>query len=61
MKTRYHTINRKRYSLGELITIVNSCTKNKVESLAALSDLFKSGRVVILSGKTVKRLRLGTC
>lgn len=60
MKTQYHKINRKHYSLGELIAIVSSCAKTQSESLAALSDLFKSGRVVIQSGKTIKRLRLAT-
>lgn len=58
MKNQYYKINRKHYSLGELIATVASCTKTKSETIAALSDLFQSGRVVIQSGNTVKRLRL---
>ena len=49
---------RKHYSLGELIAAVSSSAKDENETLATLSDLFKSGKVVATSGNTVTRLRL---
>ncbi|MFM8717141.1 MAG: hypothetical protein ACKOF3_10255 [Spartobacteria bacterium] len=47
MKNIYKKINRTKYSLGELISIVGSCARNSKEMLAAMTDLLDSGRVVI--------------
>jgi hypothetical protein len=59
MKNIYKKINRTKYSLGELVSIVGSCARNSRELVAAMSDLFDSGRVVI-RGKTgrTRRVRL---
>jgi hypothetical protein len=55
MKNIYKKINRTKYSLGELV----SCARNSRELVAAMSDLFDSGRVVIRgkNGRT-RRVRL---
>jgi len=34
-----------RFSLGDLILAVSSCTSNSRETVAAIADLFASGRV----------------
>ena len=47
MKDPYRKINGKQYSLGELISIVSSCARDSRETLAALVDLFESGRVLL--------------
>lgn len=59
MKNIYKKINRTKYSLGELVSIVGSCARNSRELVAAMSDLFDSGRVVIRgkNGRT-RRVRL---
>lgn len=49
MKNIYKKINKTKYSLGELISIVGSCARNSRELVAAMGDLFDSGRVVIRS------------
>ena len=59
-KNYYSKLNRNQYSLGELIQIVTSCSKNSKEALAALADLFDSGRVVSKARGATKRLRLAT-
>lgn len=59
MKNRYRKINRKNYSLGDLVAIVGSCAKDSRETLAALVDLFESGRVRIQNHGRLKRIRVG--
>jgi hypothetical protein len=57
MKNIYRKINRKNYSLADLVEIINSCSKNSKEATAALTDLFASGRVLIRSHGQLKRVR----
>jgi len=57
MKNIYKKINRTKYSLGELVSIVGSCARNSRELVAAMSDLFDSGRVVI-RGKNGRNRRV---
>jgi hypothetical protein len=59
MKNPYSKINRKNYSLGELVEIVSSCARDSKESLAALIDLFESGRVRLENNGRLKRVRVG--
>lgn len=59
MKNPYTKINRKHYSLGELVEIVSSCTRDSREALAALVDLFETGRVRIENHGRLKRIRVG--
>ena len=47
MKNIYKKINKTKYSLGERISIVGSCARNSRELVAAMADMFDSGRVVI--------------
>lgn len=56
MKTSYRSINRKQYSLGDLVEIVSSCARDSAETVAALNDLFKSGRVAIVQNGEPKRV-----
>jgi hypothetical protein len=58
MKDHYRKINRKKLSLGELIAIVGSCARNNRETVAALADLFESGRVRVKNHGHLKRVRL---
>jgi len=60
MKNQYRKINARHLSLGELVAIVGSCARNDRETLAALADLFESGRVRLLDGQIPKRVRLGS-
>jgi len=59
MKNPYKKINRKHYSLGELVEIVSSCARDSKETLAALVDLFESGRVRVENHGRLKRIRVG--
>jgi len=59
MKNPYRKINRKHYSLGDLISIVSSCARDSRETLAALVDLFESGRVRLENHGRLKRVRVG--
>lgn len=59
MKNPYKKINRKHYSLGELVEIVSSCARDSKETLAALVDLFESGRVRVQNHGRLKRIRVG--
>ncbi len=59
MKNPYRKINRKNYSLGELVEIVSSCARDSRETLAALVDLFESGRVRLENHGRMKRIRVG--
>ncbi len=58
MKNYYRKINRSHYSLGELVFIVGSCARNSKETLAALADLFESGRVQVKNHGHLKRVKL---
>ena len=58
MKNRYKKINRTKYSLGELVEIVGSCSRDSHETVAALADLFESGRVQLNNRGHLKRIRL---
>ncbi len=58
MKNIYKKINRTKYSLGELISIVGSCARNSRETIAAMVDLLESGRVVIRKNGHTRRVRV---
>lgn len=58
MKNPYTKINRKNYSLGELVSIVSSCARDSRETLAALVDLFESGRVQLENHGRLKRVKV---
>jgi hypothetical protein len=58
MKNYYRKINRSRYSLGDLVSIVGSCARDSKETLAALVDLFESGRVMVNNNGQLKRVRV---
>jgi len=60
MKNIYAKINRRNYSLADLVEIVNSCSKNSKEATATLTDLFASGRVLLKSHGQLKRVRPAT-
>jgi hypothetical protein len=57
MKNIYKKFNKTKYSLGDLVSIVGSCARNSRELVAAMSDLFDSGRVVI-RGKNGRNRRV---
>jgi len=58
MKNYYRKINRSKYSLGDLVAIVGSCTRDSRETLAALVDLFESGRVMVNTHGQLKRVKV---
>lgn len=58
MKNYYGKINRSKYSLGELVSIVGSCARDSKETLAALVDLFESGRVLVKTHGQMKRVKI---
>lgn len=58
MKPTYRSINRKAYSLGDLIAIVNSCAKDSKETIAAVTDLLASGRVAIVEDGKPRKVRV---
>ncbi|TSA36002.1 MAG: hypothetical protein D4R65_03150 [Verrucomicrobiaceae bacterium] len=58
MKNYYRKINRSKYSLGDLVAIVGSCTRDSKETLAALVDLFESGRVMVNTHGQLKRVKV---
>ena len=58
MKNYYRKINRAKYSLGDLVAIVGSCTRDSKESLAALAVLFESGRVLVNTHGQLKRVKI---
>lgn len=58
MNNLYKNINRKNYSLGDLVAIVSSCAKDSKETLAAMIDLFESGRVRLENHGRLKRVRV---
>jgi len=55
MKKTPLKIQRAVHNLGELIQVVQSCSRNKGEALAAVADLIESGRVRFTShGQNVR-------
>jgi hypothetical protein len=58
LQSAYRKLNHKRYSLGDLVAIVSSCAKDSKETVAALNDLFLTGRVAIIQDGTPKRVRV---
>lgn len=54
----YRKFNRKRHSLGELVSALGSATDDSREALAALIDLFQSGRVQLREHGSLKRVRV---
>jgi hypothetical protein len=58
MKNIYKKINRTKYSLGELVSIVGSCARDSRETIAAMIDLLESGRVVIRKNGRTRRVRV---
>lgn len=56
MKNIYRKINRKKYSLGDLVRILQSCSRNSKEATAALVDMLASGRVRIVADGIKKRV-----
>ena len=59
MKSHYSKINNNGYSLGELVEIVSSCARDSREALAAIIDLFESGRVRLNANGRLKKVRVG--
>ncbi len=54
----YRKLNRAHYSLGELVSILGSCTRDNREATAALVDLFQTGRVRLNDHGHLKRVRV---
>lgn len=54
----YRKFNRGRHSLGELIAAVGSATDDSREAVAALIDLFQTGRVQLRDGGLLKRVKV---
>lgn len=62
MKTKsfnpYRKFNRGRHSLGELVEALGSATQDSREALAALVDMFQTGRVQLKDHGHLKRVRV---
>ena len=58
MKTHNHKNSKSKMSLGDLISIVGSCSRNDRETLAAVTDLLESGRVRLQSGTHARRVHV---
>ena len=58
MKNCYSKINRRKLSLGELVSVVASCARSERETLAALADLFETGRVRVKDHGHLKKVKL---
>ena len=58
MKRNNRKTNRANLSLGDLIIAVSSCSRNKRETVAAVTDLLESGRVRMQSGALKLRARV---
>ncbi|MFZ4483237.1 MAG: hypothetical protein ACOYOL_04560 [Chthoniobacterales bacterium] len=54
----YRNFNRARHSLGELVSAVGSVTEDSREAIAALVDLFQTGRVRVHDHGHLKRVRV---
>lgn len=57
MKNHYRKINRRKLRLGDLVSVVSSCTRNERETVATLIDLLGSGRVRIRDHGHLKRVK----
>lgn len=62
MKTKsfnpYRKFNRTRHSLGELVAAVGSAAGDSREAMAALIDLFQTGRVQLRDHGHLKRVKV---
>ncbi len=60
MKTQKLTSSKptSTYTLGQLVAIVDSCTKNNRETLAAVADLFARGTISIIDNGESRKVRL---
>ncbi|MFZ9932071.1 MAG: hypothetical protein ACO3J2_03990 [Chthoniobacterales bacterium] len=62
MKTKtfnpYRKFNRSRHSLGELVAAIGSATADSREAVAALVDLFQTGRVQLREDGHLKKVRV---
>ncbi len=54
----YRKLNRAQYSLGELVSVLGSCTRDSREATAALVDLFQTGRVRINDHGHLRRVKI---
>jgi malonyl CoA-acyl carrier protein transacylase len=54
----YRKFNRTRHSLGELVAAVGAATEDSREAVAALIDLFQTGRVQLRDHGHLKRVRV---
>jgi hypothetical protein len=54
----YRKFNRARHSLGELVAALGSVTEDSRETVAALIDLFQTGRVQVKDQGNLKRVRV---
>lgn len=58
MKNIYRKINSKKYSLGDLVRVLNAVSKTPEEASAALIDLFATGKLRLVQNGKPKRVRL---
>jgi len=58
MKNNLRKAERANLSLGELILLVSSCSKNNRETVAAVADLLDTGRVRLQSNGRKVRARV---
>jgi len=58
MKNKYRKINERRYSLADLIEVVNASAKNSKEAAATLMHLLNSGRVLLEKHGKLQRVRV---
>ena len=54
----YRKFNRSRHSLGELVTAISSAREDSREAVAALIDLFRTGRVQLHDRGHLKRVKV---
>ena len=54
----YRKFNKTRHSLGELVAAVGSAAGDSREAVAALIDLFQTGRVQVRDQGHLKRVRV---
>lgn len=58
MKKPDRKLHRQTMNLGDLIMTVSSCSKNNRETVAAVADLFASGRVLVHSNGHASRAQV---
>ena len=54
----YRNFNRARHSLGELVAAIGTATEDSREAVAALINLFQTGRVQLRDHGHLKRVRV---